>query len=270
MSSFLATDLQAHDHVSIEDVNAYWNRRPCNIGHSKRPLASREYFDDVEARRYFVEPHIPAFAQFERWRGKKVLEVGCGIGTDAVNFARAGALYTGVELSQTSLELTKKRFEVFGLKGEFVSCNAEQLSQFFSPNTFDLVYAFGVIHHTPNQRAAIEQIRKVIKKDGEFKCMLYARNSWKRIMIEAGFDQPEAQAGCPIATTYSYEMIKELFSGLFELVSAEQRHIFPYIIEKYIKFEYEMQPWFRAMPQEMFRALERSLGWHYLLVGGPR
>src|SRR5262249_55717766 len=154
-----------HDAVTIEDVKAYWDRRPCNIGHSKRPLATKEYFDEVEARRYFVEPHIPHFAQFERWRGKKVLEVGCGIGTDAVNFARAGALYTGVELSQASLDLTKRRFELFGLKGDFVSCNAERLSQFLPTNTFDLVYAFGVIHHTRNQRLATEEIRKVLRQD---------------------------------------------------------------------------------------------------------
>src|SRR5713226_1356279 len=101
----------------ITVVRDFWNRRPCNIRHSTKPVGTKEYFDEVEKRKYFVEPHIPAFAQFERWRGKRVLEIGCGIGTDAVNFARAGALYTGVELSQTSLELTKKRFEVFGLKG---------------------------------------------------------------------------------------------------------------------------------------------------------
>ena len=270
MSSRLTTDLRISDQARLENVKAYWNRRPCNIGHSKRPLATKEYFDEVEARRYFVEPHIPGFAQFERWRNTKVLEVGCGIGTDAVNFARAGALYTGVELSQASLDLAMKRFDVFGLKGNFVLCDAEHLSHFFSLDTFDLVYAFGIIHHTPNQRAATEEIRKVIKKDGEFRCMLYAKNSWKRIMIDAGLDQPEAQAGCPIATVYSPEMIKALFSGLFELVSAEQAHIFPYVIDKYVRFEYEVQPWFREMPREMFQALERNLGWHHLLVARPQ
>ncbi len=81
-------------------VKEYWNQRPCNIRHSTKPLGTKEYFDEVEARKYFVEPHIPRFAQFERWRGKKVLEIGCGIGTDTINFARHGADVTAIELSE--------------------------------------------------------------------------------------------------------------------------------------------------------------------------
>ena len=253
----------------IEAVEAYWDARPCNIRHSAKAVGSREYFDEVEARKHFVEPHIPGFAQFERWAGKRVLEVGCGIGTAAVNFARQGADYTGVELSSSSLELTRKRLDVYGLKGRLLLCNAEELSRYVESNHYDLVYSFGVIHHSPNQRAIVEEIRKVLHKNGEFRCMLYAKNSWKDIMIEAGFDQPEAQQGCPYATTYTLEMVRELFSGLFEVVSASQAHIFPYVVDKYVKYEYELQPWFKAMPAEMFASLERRLGWHMLIVGRP-
>jgi SAM-dependent methyltransferase len=250
-------------------VQAYWDRRPCNIRHSTAPIGTREYFDEVEARKYFVEPHIPGFAQFDRWTGKRVLEIGCGIGTDAVNFARAGAEYTAAELSEASLGLTRKRFDVFGLAGIFYHGNGEQLTELIERPGFDLVYSFGVIHHTPDQRAVVEQARQVIRPDGELRIMLYARNSWKAMMIDAGLDQPEAQAGCPIATTYTREMINDLFGGLFRVVSAEQAHIFPYRIEKYVRYEYDAEPWFAAMPPEMFEALERKLGWHYLIVGRP-
>jgi ubiquinone/menaquinone biosynthesis C-methylase UbiE len=255
--------------ATLDDVRNYWDSRPCNIRHSTKPIGSREYFDEVEARKHFVEPHIPDFAQFERWAGKRVLEVGCGIGTAAINFARAGADYTGVDLSQASLDLAIKRFDVYGLKGQFLPCNAEELSSHFDPESFDLVYSFGVIHHTPNQRRVVEEIRKVVKLDGEFRCMLYAKHSWKDAMIEAGLDQPEAQFGCPIATTYTFADVRQLINGLFDLAYIEHAHIFPYIVEKYVKYEYEVQPWFRAMPEAMFKALEKRFGWHLLFASKP-
>ena len=110
----------------------------------------------------------------------------------------------------------------------------------------------------------VEQIAKVIKPGGELRVMVYARHSWKSAMIDAGFDQPEAQSGCPIAFVYSEEEARELLAG-FEIESIRQDHIFPYVVEKYIKYEYEPQPWFRAMPEAMFKALEQHFGWHMLI-----
>src|SRR5947207_15927712 len=121
-----AASLSRKAHIAT--VQAYWDRRPCNIRHSSAPVGTREYFDEVEARKYFVEPHIPGFAQFQRWAGKRVLEIGCGIGTDAVSFARAGAEYTAIELSETTLALARQRFDIFGLTGMFHHANAEPLN----------------------------------------------------------------------------------------------------------------------------------------------
>src|SRR4051794_6351896 len=98
--------------VPVSRVRDYWNSRPCNIRHSNAPVGTRQYFDEVEARKYFVEPHIPGFAQFERWAGKKVLEIGCGIGTDTINFARHGAEVTVAELSDASMEVAEQRAQV--------------------------------------------------------------------------------------------------------------------------------------------------------------
>ena len=249
---------------NIVDVETFWDQRPCNIRHSPKEFGGREYFDEVERRKYFVEPHIPGFAEFPRWRGRKVLEVGCGIGTDAVNFARAGADYTGVELSAKSLEVAQRRFEVYGLHGRFLKANAEELTSVVPAGTYDLVYSFGVIHHTPHPERAVECIKRYMGPDSEFRLMLYSRHSWKGLMIRLGVDQPEAQRGCPIAKTFSYADVRRLLEG-FRILDMRKDHIFPYVVEKYVRYEYERVPWFRWMPAWMFRRLERRLGWHTLI-----
>ena len=186
------------------------------------------------------------------------------------NFARAGADYTGVELSEASLALARKRFELFDLKGTLLQCNAEELDRVAESAAYDLVYSFEVIHHTPDPGAVIRQARRAIRPTGEFRLMLYARNSWKNAMIEAGFDQPEAQSGCPIAFTYTHQEVRDLLGGNgFAASSISQDHIFPYVVEKYVRYEYELQPWFAAMPRDMFRALEQSFGWHMLIAAKP-
>src|SRR5580704_4053889 len=119
----------------IDAVRAFWNGRPCNIRHSQQPVGTREYFDEVEARKYFVEYHIPDFAEFPKWNGKRVLEIGCGIGTAMIGFLRAGATVTAVDLSSESLELAKKRAEVYGYSDRvtFYEADAERLSDSVPP-----------------------------------------------------------------------------------------------------------------------------------------
>jgi SAM-dependent methyltransferase len=249
---------------SIDEVRRFWDTRPCNIRHSRAEIGTRAYFDEVEKRKYFVEPHIPGFAEFEKWKGKRVLEIGCGLGTDAVNFARAGADYTGVDLSAASLDLARRRFAVYGLRGTFHLGNADELPKAVPVQVFDLVYSFGVIHHSPEPSRVIRSLKMYLGPESEFRLMLYAKHSWKNIMIDAGFDQPEAQHGCPVAFTYTPEEVRELLKD-FEILDLHQDHVFPYVIEKYVRYEYERLPWFQAMPGEVFRALERALGWHTLI-----
>lgn len=252
---------------SLKEVQDFWNARPCNLRHSNAPVGTKQYFDEVEERKYFVEPHIPGFADFPNWAGKRVLEIGCGMGTDATNFARNGAIYTGVELSSESLNLAKQRFEVFGLSGRFIEGNAEEIDQLLKGETFDLIYSFGVLHHTPNLENALKGIHTLMHAKSVFKMMVYAENSWKSAMIKAGLDQPEAQYGCPIANTYTdHEITETLKKSGFSLVSIAQDHIFPYVVEEYKKYNYVRESWFQNMPQEVFGAIEKELGWHLLIT----
>jgi ubiquinone/menaquinone biosynthesis C-methylase UbiE len=255
---------------TINEVENYWDSRPCNIKHSNAEVGTIEYFNEVERRKYFVEPHIVDFANFDNWSGKKVLEVGCGIGTDAVNFARNGAVYTGIELSKESLTLAKKRFELFNLTGTFLKGNAEELDNVLEDVKYDLIYTFGVLHHTPNLSLALKQIRNYCHEKSTIKIMVYALNSYKQKMIEASLDQPEAQYCCPIANAYTRDEITEILkeSG-FKIIRIYQSHIFPYQVEPYKNYKYLKQPWFETMPAEVFEVLEKNFGWHLLIDAEP-
>jgi 2-polyprenyl-3-methyl-5-hydroxy-6-metoxy-1,4-benzoquinol methylase len=212
------------DSTPVDTVREYWDRRPCNIRHSPLPVGTREYFDQVEERKYLVEPHIPAFADFGRWAGARVLEVGCGIGTDTMNFARAGATVTAADLSGESIKVAIQRAEVFGLSDAitFVNTDAESMDGIPEEPAFDLVYSFGVIHHTPHPGRVLEQARRRMGPGGTLKVMVYNRRSWKvaGIIIRYGkgrfwaadrliAEHSEAQTGCPVTFSYTPKSVRE-------------------------------------------------------------
>jgi ubiquinone/menaquinone biosynthesis C-methylase UbiE len=270
------------EQVPIERVRSYWDARPCNIRHSEKPIGTEEYFHEVEFRKYRVEPHIPEFADFARWRGKKVLEIGCGIGTDTMNFARHGAEVTAVDLSQKSLEIAAQRARIFGLEDRirFFQANAEQLETTLPPETYDLVYSFGVIHHTPHPDRVLDQIRRFIKPDGTLKVMVYHRWSWKVLWILLGYGggrfwrlsslvaaHSEAQTGCPVTYTYSRRQGRRwLERHGFQVNETRVDHIFAYSIPDYVRYRYRKVWYFRCLPPRAFRWLEKRLGWHLCLT----
>jgi 2-polyprenyl-3-methyl-5-hydroxy-6-metoxy-1,4-benzoquinol methylase len=267
---------------SIADVERYWDSRPCNIRHSPKPVGSREYFDEVEARKYLVEPHIPAFAEFERWRGKRVLEVGCGIGTDSINFARAGARLTAVDLSTESLRLAEQRADVMRVADRirFVQANAEELTSAVADGPYDLVYSFGVVHHTPRPDRALAEMRSLVASGGILKLMVYHRRSWKVFWIVAArgggrfwktdelvATHSEAQTGCPVTFSYSRRQARELVErNGFRVQDVHVDHVFPYRVRDYVEYRYVKEPYFRWMPEPLFHAFERRLGWHMLVT----
>lgn len=262
----------------IKQVKDFWNQRPCNIRHSAKAVGSREYFDEVQARKYFVEAYIPYFAEFERWRNKKVLEIGCGIGTDGINFALAGAQVTVIELSEKSLEIAKDRARVYGLcdRIRFYCGNAEELNTFVPVETYDLIYSFGVIHHTPNPEKILEQMRRYVHSESMIKIMVYNRYSWKVFWIILKYGRcmnwrvkdlvakhSEANLGCPVTYTFTKkEMVSLLKRAGFKVSQIWLTHIFPYQIPEYVRYRYVKVWYFRWMPSGVFRWLERCFGWH--------
>jgi len=265
--------------VPIEHVRDFWNARPCNIRHSDKPVGSREYFDEVERRKYFVEPHIPEFAEFSRWAGRRVLEIGCGLGTDTVSFARAGAHVTAVELSEESAALARRRLEVYGLSDRAAVHvgNAEELPAVVPPQTFDLVYSFGVIHHSPNPRRIVEHIRRYMARQSELRLMVYSRVSYKLFatMREEGIwdlarideliaRRSEAQTGCPVTYTYNADTARELLAG-FDILEMRKTHIFTWDVDAYRRYEYRKAPEWAQVSEAELASLESELGWHLLI-----
>ena len=246
-------------------IKEYWDRRPCNIAHSDLEIGSSDYFDAVTAKRYRAEPHIPGFAGFDLWNGKRVLEIGCGIATDAEQFAKNGAEYVGIDISPRSIELSQQRFKVKSLPGNFFLGSVTDLDFLESLGKFDLVYSYGVLHHFPGMDQHLANISQVMHDLSELRFMVYAKNSWKYAMIRKGLDQFEAQAECPYAEVFTEEEIKDLLSSSYKIDSIKQSHCFMYDVESYKQGRFELEPWFQAMPEAMRDAVREYLGWHLLI-----
>ena len=196
-----------------ERVRAFWQEHPCGTKFSDAEMGTREFFDRVEAHRYGKEWHIPIAADFSSTSGLKVLEIGCGLGTDGAQFAKAGADYTGIDLTEASIELARKRFELSGLKGEFRVADAERLE--FDDQTFDLVYSHGVLHHTPDTATAVREIHRILKPGGRAMVMLYHRGSYNyrigiRVLRRAGAGLLKSEGGIKIVHTFTGEPIDSL------------------------------------------------------------
>lgn len=264
----------------INTVHDYWNKRPCNIKRSSAEPGSYEWCLDTERNKYFVEPHIPAFAEFFKWSGKRVLEIGCGIGIDCLNFAKAGATVTAMDLSEKSLELAKARLVFFGLENNvtFYQGNAEELSTILPVQKFDLIYSFGVIHHSPHPERIIESLKQYLSPEGELRLMVYHKRSWKVFWILLRYgkgafwrldkliaDNSEAQTGCPVTYTYDRKSLRKLLQG-FDIFYEKIEHIFKYDVGLYKKFQYRPVWYFRYIFPKIFSFIEHILGWHYCIM----
>jgi ubiquinone/menaquinone biosynthesis C-methylase UbiE len=161
---------------SVESVREFWNTEACGTHFVREFADDRDFFSKYRAFRYQTEWHIPAFAAFASASGQEVLEIGCGNGADGAMFALHGAHYTGVDLTAEAIDKTRRHFAAEGLDGTFRQENCERLS--FSDESFDLVYSFGVLHHTPSPEDAIREVYRVLKPGGTARIMLYHRHSF--------------------------------------------------------------------------------------------
>lgn len=163
-------DLQVKD-----EVREYWNAHPCGTQFTELDWGSKKFFDEVERFRYTTQPFMSKIVGFDKFAGKKVLEIGCGLGTDLLQFARGGADVTGIDLTPNSIELVRKHFSMENLPVVAQVADAENLP--FEKSSFDLVYSFGVLHHTPDTQKAIDEVYRVLKPGGQIIIMLYNKTS---------------------------------------------------------------------------------------------
>jgi len=196
-----------------ERVREFWQAHPCGSKFSDAEVGTREFFDRVEQHRFEKEWHIPDAADFAGAKGLRVLEIGCGVGTDGLQFARAGATYTGVDLTDAAIELARKNFASAGLKGEFRVADAEHLD--FPDEAFDLVYSHGVLHHTPDIETALREIHRVLRPGGRAIVMLYHRGSYNyrvgiRVLRRAGAGLLRTEGGIKIVSLLTGEPVESL------------------------------------------------------------
>jgi len=159
-----------------EQVKAFWNDSACGTYITDKDKYTLEYFEDIELDRYSKQPEIKPFAQFNKFKGKKLLEVGVGAGTDFLQWVRGGAEAYGVDLTEEAIAHVEHRLGLYGLTAkEFRVADCENLP--YSDNFFDVVYSWGVIHHTPDTPKAMREIYRVLKPGGNAKVMIYHRHS---------------------------------------------------------------------------------------------
>jgi ubiquinone/menaquinone biosynthesis C-methylase UbiE len=165
------------DKVQLKkEVRKFWEKNPCDSWFTKEERGTREFYKSLDEHRYTVHPRLLRALELEQMRGKRVLEIGCGCGSEAERFARAGAEYTAVDLTKAAPTITRQRFKLAGLSGRFVQGDAENLP--FADGSFDVVYSHGVLHHTPDTPRTIREVYRVLANGGRAMIMLYYRNSF--------------------------------------------------------------------------------------------
>ena len=218
----------AYQDIEKDKIKEYWETRLPQVWYSSKTVGSLEWFNELGYKRYHTYyGYIPLVAEFGNHSGEDVLEIGVGVGTDIVQYAKGGAIVSGIDLTESAVETTRENLKIRNLGYASLQIgDAESLD--FDDESFDLVYCFGVLHHTPRPDHAIAEIHRVLKDGGKAIIMLYARgwkHYFKRILIHGillgkwfkyGYNklvslQTEVHGASPLTYVYTKKEIERLF-----------------------------------------------------------
>jgi SAM-dependent methyltransferase len=207
---------------ALLSVHDFWNRASCGEDLYLHGQDKSGYVTQMR-KRYELEPFLEAFANPGGTRNRDVLEVGVGLGADHQLFAEAGARLTGIDLTERAVEHVRQRFQLFGLRSDLRVADAERLP--FADESFDVVYSWGVLHHSPDTPRAVREVRRVLRRGGDARVMIYHRHSligymlWLRYALLAGkpwrslADVFDNHLESPGTKAYSIAEARELFAG---------------------------------------------------------
>jgi ubiquinone/menaquinone biosynthesis C-methylase UbiE len=245
---------------SIADVRTYWNQHIHDLEITTHPVGSPGFFADLDQYHFEKLHHLLRLVDFNGYRGQQVLDVGCGAGVDLVRFARGGAIVTGVDLSSSAIELARKNVAIQGLQADLREADGERLP--FPDNSFDLVFAHGVVQYTANDRALVEECRRVLKPGATAIVQVYNRISWLNALSKL-MKVPLEHEDAPVLKKYSASELRARLAGFSEVRIVEER--FPVRSRlhggwKGVLFNTLFVGTFNALP----RSLVRRFGWHLL------
>ncbi|HEV3058177.1 MAG TPA: class I SAM-dependent methyltransferase [Vicinamibacterales bacterium] len=246
--------------ATTAEVRAYWDHHIHDLEITSHPVGSRGFFDDLDRYHFEKLHHLLRLVDFDGWRGRMVLEVGCGAGVDLARFARGGAIVTGVDLAPSAIELARANFEQQGLAGHFEVADGEHLP--FPAGSFDLVYAHGVVQYTATPQALIDECRRVLRPGSQAVFQVYNRISWLNALgalMKVGLEHDDA----PVLRKFSIGEFRQLVTGFSAVRIVPER--FPVKSRlhggwKGMLFNTFFVGAFNALP----RSVVRRFGWHLL------
>jgi SAM-dependent methyltransferase len=245
---------------TIDRVRQYWNRHIHDLEITTHPVGSRAFFDDLDQYHFEKLHHLLRLVDFNGYRGRRVLEVGCGAGVDLARFAKGGADVVGVDLAASAIELSRANFAQQGLAGEFHVADGEALP--FDDGSFDLVYAHGVVQYTADPQRLVDECRRVLRPDGEAVFQVYNRVSWLNALsklMKVGLEHDDA----PVLLKLSLSEFRRLLVGFRDVRVVPER--FPVKSRlhggwKGALYNGLFVGTFNALP----RGLVQRFGWHLL------